>query len=144
MIDEKASSSHGQSDQDIGLKETHYQFIVHLCNQNKARASYLSNIDFGEPIWDFLLDLLASEYLDRPSSIADMAQRIGINEAICKRCAAYLLQRAAIFENRNQHTKARFPWLISEETKVQTRKWVNDCMSEASKSGESITFPAKN
>ncbi len=131
MNDEKAKIVHDQPGQSAELEDIHYQFIIHICQQNQARAIYLDTIDFGEPVWDILLDLLASEHLDRPSSIKDISQRLGISEALCQRCADYLLDRDAIFENRNQYTAKTFPWLVSLETKAKVREWLNGCISDA-------------
>ena len=65
MNDEKIVTLPGPSNQDIGLDDVHYRLIVHIREQNQARSHFLHNISFGEPIWDFLLDLLAAEYLNK-------------------------------------------------------------------------------
>ncbi|MEP2989279.1 MAG: hypothetical protein ABJN65_10870 [Parasphingorhabdus sp.] len=131
MNDEKENIVNGQPGHSAELEDYHYQFIVHICKQNQARAASLTNIEFGEPVWDFLLDLMVSEHLDRASSNLDISERLGISESLCKRCADYLLDRAAIFENQNQYTAAAFPWLVSEETKAKIKEWLSGCISEA-------------
>lgn len=130
MNDEKAESIQDQSDISTELNDIYYSLIAHISKQNKARASYLDNIEFGEPIWDFLLDIMVSEHLDRPSSRQQVSERLGISEKLCQRCADYLLDRSAIFENRNQYTAKAFPWLVSDESKDKVKQWLNVCISE--------------
>lgn len=131
MIDEKAKVIQGQSVQNTELEDIHHSLIAHISKQNQARTEYLTNITLGEPIWDFLLDLMTSENLDRPSSNKEISQRLGISETLSQRCADYLLDRSAIFENRNQYTADTFPWLVSHETKIKLKQWLNVCISEA-------------
>ncbi|GAB5488245.1 MAG: hypothetical protein Pars2KO_18150 [Parasphingorhabdus sp.] len=131
MNDENAYEDHVQSDQNAEWGDFHYLLIAHIIKQNQARTNYLSNIEFGEPVWDFLLDLIASEHFDKPSSLQDISQRLGISVSLCQRCVDYLLDRDAIFENKNQYSLMKFPWLVSEETKVKVKQWLNVCISEA-------------
>ena len=131
MNDEKIVTLPGPSNQNIGLEDVHYRLIVHIREQNQTRSHFLPNISFGEPIWDFLLDLLAAEYLNKSASILAISKRLGLPESLCQRCANYLLSREAIFENRNNHSSNQLPFLVSQTTKVAVRDWLNDCMKFA-------------
>ena len=131
MSDEEANTIRDQSDKSTELEDIHYSLLTYISKQNQARAKFVNNVDFGEPIWDFLLDLMASEHLDRPSSNQEISQRLGIPETLTQRCAGYLLVRGAIFENRNKYSVATFPWLVSDETKIKIKQWLNVCISEA-------------
>lgn len=131
MNDEKKKSIQDQLDQGADLEDVHYRLIAHIRKQNQARNGYFSNIQFGEPIWDFLLDLMVSEYSNQSSTSQDISQRLKISEQLCNRCADYLLDRNAILENRNQYIVEQFPWLVSEETKLKIKQWLNVCIDEA-------------
>lgn len=130
MNDEKGDIAQNLSAKDAELEDHHYRLIIHISKQNQARAAFLNNIETGEPVWDFLLDLVASEYLDRSTSVPEISKRLGISQPLCQRCAGYLMSRDAIFENRNQYTSMTLPWLASESTKKAIKGWLDSCISE--------------
>lgn len=130
MNDEKVDIAQNSADKTAELEDHHYRLIIHISKQNQARAVFLNNVETGEPVWDFLLDLVASEYLDRSTSVPEISNRLGITQALCQRCAGYLISRDAIFENRNQYTSKTFPWLASESTKKAIKSWLDNCISE--------------
>jgi len=110
-----------------------YRLADHVVHQNRARAIFIHNVEFGDPVWDFLLDLYASEHMDRPAKIPEIAYRIGRTTDLCKRYAAYLLERGAILENANRFTANKFPLLIAEPTKDALASWLDNCVENASK-----------
>ncbi len=110
-----------------------YRLADHVVHQNRARSIFIHNLEFGDPVWDFLLDLYASEHLDRPATIPDVAYRIGRTTDLCKRYVAYLMEQGAILENTNRFTAARHPLLVSEPTKKDLRAWLDNCVENASK-----------
>lgn len=130
MNDEKADLTQNPADKAAELEDHHYRLIIHIAKQNQARAAFLNNVETGEPVWDLLLDLVASEYLDRSTSVPEISKRLGIAQPLCQRCARYLISRDAIFENQNRYTSKTFPWLVSEPTKAAIKGWLDDCLSK--------------
>lgn len=113
------------------LDGLHSRLAEHINAQNRLRSSYVPHVDFGEAAWDILLDIFASEYFDRSTSIPVLATRVRISEALCSRYINYLLAQGKILTNRNQHTMESMPFLVSDETKKGTKAWLDNCMHNA-------------
>ena len=110
-----------------------YRLADHVVHQNRARATYIHNLELGDPVWDFLLDLYASEHMDRSATIPDVACRIGRTTDMCKRYVTYLLEQGAIMQNTNRFTAKRLPLLVSEPTKKDLAAWLDNCVENAAK-----------
>lgn len=113
------------------LDSVHLNFAMHIAEQNKLRSEYFRDLDFGDPVWDILLDIYVSQEMDRPATAQAISDRQDKSLSLCLRCIDYLLQREAIFENRNQYTAQKFSFLASDKTKQQIAAWLNNCLSSA-------------
>ncbi len=109
----------------------YYQFAEHIAEQNKLRSRYFKGLELGDPVWDILLDIYVSENLDLPTTLEAIADRQEKPAGLCSRCVNYLLERGSIFTNRNQYTASKFPYLASDETKLQVRGWLSNCLASA-------------
>ncbi len=109
----------------------HLNFAMHIADQNRLRSEYFKDLVFGDPVWDILLDIYVSEEMDRPTTVKAISNRQDKSRSLCLRCIDYLLEREAIFENRNQYTMHKFSFLASDKTKQQIAAWLNNCLTKA-------------
>ncbi len=125
--DENFSKEPDQQHSDL----TSIYFAAHIAEQNQIRSEYFKSLELGDPIWDILLDIYVSENADRPTTLEAIADRQDRPQALCTRCINYLLEREAIFENRNQYTASKFRFLASDKTKQEMSAWLNNCLTNA-------------
>lgn len=108
---------------------TIFNLAAHIANQNKLRSQYFRGLEFGDPVWDILLDIYVSENLDRPTTLDAIAERQDQSRSLCSRCIDYLVERGAVFTNNNQYTAPKFRFLASEKTKQEIKAWMTNCIS---------------
>ncbi|WP_430415595.1 hypothetical protein [Parasphingorhabdus sp.] len=113
------------------LDGLHSRLAEHINAQNRLRSDYVNHVDFGEASWDIMLDLFASEYFNRSTSVPALAARVTISEALCDRYINYLLDQEKIHANRNPQTMAVRPFLVADATKEGIKAWLDNCMHNA-------------
>lgn len=97
-----------------------------ICQGNLARTSYISNISFGDPGWEILLDLIASKCLARPTSIHELSERRGLTPTLCVRYINYYLSQATICKNPDPLAIASTPFLVSDVATKEITAWLDD------------------
>lgn len=100
-----------------------------ICEQNRNRSHFISNLKFGDPIWDITLNIYVAEYLGRSTTVAGLSLQSGIPVSVVKRCVKYLMTEEAIFENRNQFSAKTMPYLMSNGSKDDIASWLDNCVS---------------
>lgn len=110
---------------------TSVYFAAHIAEQNKLRSEYFKALQFGDPVWDILLDIYVAENADRPTTLEAIADRQEMPQALCNRYIQYLVEREAVFENRNQYTASKFGFLASDKTKQEIAAWLSNCLANA-------------
>lgn len=110
---------------------TSIYFAAHIAEQNKQRSKYFRSLEFGDPVWDILLDIYVSENADRPTTLEAISDRQDRPQALCERCINYLVEREAIFANYNNFTASKFAFLASDKSKQEIAAWLNNCLTKA-------------
>lgn len=100
-----------------------------ICAQNRSRKQFISNVQFGDPIWDITLNLYTAEYFRKTTTVSSLSEQSGIPISVVARCIKYLLNQDAVFENTNQYSNGSMPYLVSEASKVEIGAWLDNCMS---------------
>lgn len=108
---------------------THLKFAAHIAEQNRLRSRFFNDLTLGDPVWDILLDIYVSEKTDKPTTIDAISNRLETPISLCSRCIDYLLERDAVFVNRNRYMAPQFLYLASEKTKKQVAAWLNNCLA---------------
>lgn len=106
-----------------------YSLAATICAQNRSRAEFIPNLQFGDPVWDLLLRIYTAEHLKRSTQPSSLAEQGGFSIAVVERCLNYLLKQEAIFENTNRYSNDQIPYLISEESKADIDSWLDNCFS---------------
>ncbi|MEP2990658.1 MAG: hypothetical protein ABJN65_08990 [Parasphingorhabdus sp.] len=106
-----------------------YALAETICSQNRSRAQFIPNVQFGDPVWDLMLHLYTAEYFERSTTIASISARTETQSSVTIRCLNYLLEQEAVFENTNQFSKKTMPYLVSDETKATIGSWLDNCIS---------------
>ncbi len=106
-----------------------YALAETICTQNRSRAQFIPNVQFGDPVWDLMLHLYTAEYFERSTTIVSLSKHTGTPPSVAERCLNYLLEQEAAFENTNQYSKKTMPYLISDETKATIGSWLDDCIA---------------
>ncbi|MFK7842152.1 MAG: hypothetical protein AB8B54_07800 [Sphingorhabdus sp.] len=115
----------------VQLETLRYQLAIYMSKRNSERSKYVPDIEFGDASWDILLDIFTAEYLDRSTSVKDIAGRLGMSEPLCGRYVNYLLSKAKLFKNTNKYTADAMPVLISDSTKNGITAWLDDCIANS-------------
>ncbi|GAB5486668.1 MAG: hypothetical protein Pars2KO_02380 [Parasphingorhabdus sp.] len=106
-----------------------YYLAATICAQNRSRAQFISNVKFGDPVWDLMLSLYTAEYFSKSTTVADLSEQSGISVSVVTRCLDYLLKQDAIFKNTNRYSNETMPYLVSEDSKTDIESWLDDCLS---------------
>ncbi len=108
--------------------EQRYRLASDIIARQRTRSEYIGRITFGEPSWDILLDLFVAEALHHPTSIKDIALRLGLKETLCDRYVRYMLNQEVLFENTNRHMATEMPFLISPDSRDGIKRWLDECL----------------
>lgn len=112
------------------LEELYNKLLLHIHTQNKTRMQYVENVELGDPVWDILLDLKTSRYLNRPATTSDIAERLEIPKALCERILEYLVRQKTISKNPEPFSLTGRQFILSEETEDGLKKWLDECIAE--------------
>jgi DNA-binding MarR family transcriptional regulator len=78
--------------------------------ERKHRNAYFSNIPFGEPVWDILLDLFVAHAQERSISVSSVCLAANVPPTTALRYTAHL-ENEGVLERRASKTDARVFYL---------------------------------
>lgn len=104
-----------------------HSLAASICAQNRSRAQFFSNVQFGDPVWDLTLSIFTAEHFGESTTISNLSERSGISLSVTARCLEYLLDQEAVLKNNNRYNKDFIPYLLSETTKASIEGWLDNC-----------------
>lgn len=134
MINIEAGSAQDEKYELRQMDDAHYRLAIHIHALNQTRNEFMPDLVVGDPVWDTLLDLFVSEYLEQSTTIVDLAYRSKISVSVCERSVKYLVDQSAVIENPDRFNKTGLRFLVSEDIKVAICAWLDSCTVSAAQS----------
>jgi DNA-binding MarR family transcriptional regulator len=84
--------------------------------ERSLRARHLSPLDFGEPVWDILLDLYVNNHIKRPVSVSSACIAASVPATTALRYLSTLSNQGVIIRVPDKSDARRFFLQISDQT----------------------------
>lgn len=119
-------TEHSEDPDDTALLKTAERMIL----ERKSRNAYFSNMPFGEPAWDILLDLFVAHARGRSISVSSACLAANVPPTTALRNTAYLESEGAL-ERHASKTDARVFYLsLSPSTLTSMRAYLRQIVRQ--------------
>jgi transposase-like protein len=100
-----------------------------LVEQRRARANFLPDITFGEPVWDILLDLYIAEEIKKPISVSSACLAAGVPATTGLRYVTMLTIEGIILRTPSPRDYRVIYLTLSDETRNSMDRYLTSIIS---------------
>jgi hypothetical protein len=97
-----------------------------LLRERRLRERYFQSVDFGEPVWDILLDLYVSQLKSRKVSVSSACIAASVPATTALRYISMLTSQGVLIRVLDTHDARRVFLILSDQIQSAIREYLRD------------------